>query len=161
MKKLMILCTFLLIITGCNMQEELSENAKIASIFLENKGYEIISYERETKYHFSSTELDNKDFDLKALAVQSGELEQYLDKEIQFVTFTVKNHPLDVISNENQTILTVWLIEKNIVGGTSMPYSSKNDLVGGPYSLDGKTVEEMVGEYNQWYEEIQSKFNFN
>jgi hypothetical protein len=56
------------------------------------------------------------------------------------------------------THVTVWLIESEVIGGWSYPISKHNDVDGAPFSLDGKTAEEIKGDYPNWLEEWTNKY---
>lgn len=91
------------------------------------------------------------------LSVQYMEPDKYLDKRMDTVKFTVENHPLDNVFEMGETSVTVWLVGNEVIGGWSSPISNNNDVVGSPYSLDGKTVEEVKGDSSAWLEEWKNK----
>ena len=66
-----------------------------------------------------------------------------MNKKLLLVDFIVKNHPLDYKFDEGKTNVTVLMRKKEVIGGTSFPYSKQNDLLGSDYSLDGRTNEEV------------------
>lgn len=146
MKKLLYLLFFLLI-SGCAQGDEpipLTENAEIAKRYLEDKGYEVLSYEGEKTMTYTRSDLTKLPAK-QVWAVQTIEPEPYMNKEIHLVRFFVKGHPLDDAYQEGKTNVTVMMWSQEVIGGTSFPYSKQNDLVGGSYSLDGKTTEEIQG----------------
>ncbi|TFB13595.1 hypothetical protein E3U55_15865 [Filobacillus milosensis] len=57
-----------------------------------------------------------------------------------------------------KTSVTAWVIEKEVIGGWSYPISKNDDVVGAPYSLDGKTAEEVKGNYSTWLEEWKNRY---
>lgn len=144
MKKLLYILIYLLL-SGCAQSDEqlpLTDNARICKGFIEDKGYVVLSYEgEETKKYTTSdlTKLPTK----QVWAVQTIEPEPYMNKEIHLIRFFVKGHPLDNEFQERKTIVTVMLWNREVIGGTSLPYSKHKDLLGGSYSLDGKTSEEI------------------
>ncbi|WP_064093513.1 hypothetical protein [Rossellomorea aquimaris] len=83
-------------------------------------------------------ETPNKDI----WAVQKKNPYKYINRNIKKETFIVTNHPL----TNSKVIITAFLFNGKIIGGTSFPYSEKNDLVGALYSIEGKTAEEIDGE---------------
>ena len=158
MKSYLLVFLFVIIfLVGCNENEELSENATIAKNYLISEGYEVISHERDGWQEFSKSDLldlPNK----QVWAVQYKEPDEYLNKRIDTVTFTIKNHSLDEQFNMGKTTVTVWLFDGEVIGGWSYPISKDNDVVGAPSSLDGKTAEEIQGDYPKWLEEWQDKY---
>jgi hypothetical protein len=169
-KHLFLILTLLLIFTGCSEKEielgdyakvakeiKLSEDAKIAKNHLKEKGYEVISYEGNGKQEFSKADLLT--FPVQQLwSVQYIEPDEYLNQEIETAKFTIKNHSLDELFKMGKTHVTVWLIESEVIGGWSYPISKDNDVMGPPFSLDGKTAEEIKGDYQNWLEEWTNKY---
>lgn len=144
MKKPLYYLIFLLL-CGCAQSDEqrpLTENARICKGFLEDKGYDVLSYEGERTRTYTISDLTKLPAK-EDWAVQSIEPEPYLNKEIHLVRFFVKGHPLDNEFQEGKTSVTVMMWNREVIGGTSFPYSKHNDLLGGSYSLYGKTSEEM------------------
>jgi hypothetical protein len=148
--------TFIFLV-GCKEKEELSENATIAKNYLISEGYEVISHQGDGWQEFSKSDLHDLP-NQQVWAVQYNEPDEYLNKRIDTVTFTIKNHPLDELFNMGKTTLTVWLYDSEVIGGWSYPISKDNDVVGGPSSLDGKAAEEIQGDYQKWLEEWQDKY---
>ena len=72
-----------------------------------------------------------------------------MNKEIHLIHFFIKGHPLDDEYQEGKTHVTVMMWNREVIGGTSFPYSKHDDLVGGSYSLDGKTSEEIQANLKQ------------
>jgi hypothetical protein len=67
----------------------------------------------------------------------------------------VKNHPLEKIYNVNTNVYAL-VSDGQVIGGTSFP---DGDFVGGCYSLDGKTLEEVTGlSYQEWCSEWAKKY---
>ena len=61
-KYLLLFLTLILIVTGCREKEiPLSENAKIAKEYLEQNGYEVISYQGDNSLEFTKTDLRTYD----------------------------------------------------------------------------------------------------
>lgn len=76
--------------------------------------------------------------------------DKYIDKTIDEVSFLVQNHPLDQYfktqsSFTGRTHVTVYLLDGTVFGGFSFPESIEA-LYGAPYSLDGKSAEEIKAE---------------
>jgi hypothetical protein len=151
---LILLLGLIFIITGCNNQS--SETEEIAKIYLEKKGYEVISYEGESSIVFSKSQLLELPGE-QIWGVQYVEPDNYLNKEIETASFMVKNHPLDNMYDMGKTNLTVYIFNQEVIGGWSLPHS-KERLVGGFYSLDGKTIEEIHGDWQKWRENWEDKY---
>ena len=86
------------------------------------------------------------------------EPDEYLDKRIDTIRFTIKNHPFDDEFNMGKTTVSVWLFDGEVIGGISAPVSKENDVVGAPASLNGKNTEEIKGDYETWLEEWTNKY---
>ncbi len=135
-----------ILMTACMNQEEenipLSENGKIAQRYLEEKGYKVVSHEGERTKIFTKADLTESP-DKELWEVQYIAPDKYVGKEILMVKFFIKNHPLDHEYDGGKTSVTLMMLNKEVIGGESFPYSKANDLIGVPYSLDGKTAEEV------------------
>ncbi len=157
-KYIVLIFTFIIIVTGCRETEiQLSENAKIAKDYLEQNEYEVISYQGESNLEITKTELRTMPIQ-QLWSVQRIEPDEYLNKKIDAILFTIKNHPLDDVFNRGETSVTVWLLDGEVIGGLSSPISKSNDIVGAPYSLNGKTSEEIKGDYSTWLKEWTDKY---
>ena len=150
-----------LFLTACSQQQEepipLTEHGEIAKRYLEDKGYKVLSYEGERTMVFTRSDLTkspHKEF----WAVQDTEPDLYLDKKLLLVKFLIKHHPLDDEFHEGKTSVTVMMWNQEIIGGTSFPYSKKYDLVGGESSLDGRTFEEVHGDWETWSQEWDNEY---
>lgn len=155
MKKILVLFLGLtFIITGCSTQ--LSENGEIAKTYLKELGYQVVSYEDENSIVFTKPQLLELPGE-QIWGVQYTEPDEYLNKEIDTVSFMVKNHPLDDMYDMGKTNVTVYLFNQEVIGGWSFPHS-KEGLVGGVYSVDGKTLEEIHGDWQKWREEWEIKY---
>jgi hypothetical protein len=147
MKAHLTFMILIVIISGCAQQETLSNNGDIAQTYLEDQGYEIVSYDGDGSYQFS--EKDLRDLPDQAIwDVQYADPEDFVEKRLYKANFTVKNHPLDqkLYGTDphylDQTHVTVFIFDGEVIGGTSYP-ASKEPLSGCCYSLDGKTFEEI------------------
>ncbi|MBC5636264.1 hypothetical protein H8S33_05400 [Ornithinibacillus sp. BX22] len=157
-KYLFLIVTLLLVVSGCTEKEiKLSENANIAKSYLEQSGYQVISFEGESSQEFKRKDLFTSP-NLEFWSVQYMEPDEYFDKEINTVAFIVENHPLDNIFEMGKTKVTVWIVDNEVIGGWSSPISKNHDEAGSPYALDGKTVEEVKGDHSDWLEEWKNKY---
>ncbi|WP_148362757.1 hypothetical protein [Bacillus sp. B-jedd] len=144
-------------LAGCSEKEELSENAKIAKNFLTNRGYEVIEHEKDGSHNFSKSDMKSI-FVRQVWAVQDKGPDEYGNQRIDTVSFFIKNHPLDNEYDMGRTYATVWLIDGKVFGGWSYPISKNNDISGAPYSLNGKTADEIKTDYQKWVEDWQDKY---
>lgn len=142
MKKLLLVFV-LLLLTACQDDVELSATAKLAQQYVESFGYEVVSFESEESY-----ELGTSDYDKELWGVQETDLSAYVSKPLTQVRFIVTNHPLDAQSSENETFVTVFLDKNSVIAATSIPHDKA--LMGGTYSIDGLTAEEVQLDYNAW-----------
>src|SRR6185369_11033063 len=106
--------------------------------YLERMGYRVLS-DNGQGYSYQLT----KEFLLTypgtlIWGVQSFDPTPYLGQIINVRKFIVINHPLDKHSEEGKTEVHVLVVNDIPLGGTSLPYS-KETLLGGIYSLDGRT----------------------
>ncbi|MFP3918200.1 hypothetical protein U5N28_10350 [Lysinibacillus telephonicus] len=164
MKRIIVLF-LVFIIAGCNnqlndnkQQSEMEEdkNIDIAKNYLEELGYDVISYETKGSLLFTKSDL----LDLpgeQIWGVQYTEPDNFLNKEINTVSFMVKNHPLDNLFNMGKTNATVLIFNEEVIGGWSFPHS-KEPLIGAFYSIDGKTMEEIHGDLQKWRDEWENKY---
>lgn len=130
---------------------KLGEDAKIAQTFLQDKGYQVLAYSSGTSSTYQLTEEklnDEEDlYENHKWALQGVRTESYIGKTVNNERFIVKNHPLDNWKSgdtvsKGMTYVDVMIVEGKAVGGISVPYT-KEKMVGMPYSLEGKTLEEI------------------
>jgi hypothetical protein len=139
----------------------LDENAQLAKEYLKDQGYSIKSYEGKYSYSFERQQLIDMP-DSSIWAVQSIEPDAYIGKEITQEIFIVKNHPLSktyrhMIGYSRKVEVRVFIFNGEIIGGTSFPVG--NGLAGSPYSLDGKTAEEVINvDYGEWQKQWFEKY---
>lgn len=155
-KCVLLLFVSLFVITSCS-QHELSEHGEIAKQYLEESGYEVITHRTDSSKEFSQVDLFSQPTQ-QIWSVQYTEPDDYLDKKIDTVAFTIKNHPLDHIFNMGKTDVTVYMYNNEVIGGWSFPISEADDVVGPPSSLHGKTAEEIQGSYSRWLRDWEAKY---
>ena len=138
-KKLFILCS-LLFLVGCSNDEKtfenLTEDGEIAKAYLEEQGYEVVRYEGKSVLYFTKDAFETGSFEEKFWSIQPVKPDAYYEKSLPYISFTVKNHPLDKQSEKKQTFVQVLLYDQKVIGGTSSPDSKAS--VGGFHSLEGK-----------------------
>lgn len=80
----------------------------------------------------------------------------------------VSGHPLEQMyaasadhSSEYEIHINVLLSDGEVIGGYSYPVKKDNaELMGGVYSLDGKTQEELTGlSYSEWFAQWKNKYS--
>lgn len=141
----------------------LDENAQLAKEYLKDQGYSIKSYEGKYSYSFERQQLVDMP-DSSIWAVQSIEPDAYIGKEITHEIFIVKNHPLSKtyrhkIGLSRKVEVRVFIYNGEIIGGTSFPVG--NGWAGSPYSIDGKTAEEVIkGDYAEWNKQWSEKYGY-
>lgn len=151
----------LMILTGCG--KEVIGDEKTTEQYIEQQGYivtsrngEIQKYVLEKSKLFGSAESTRYQ---QIWGVQKEEPDKFFGKEITVYSFTVKKHPLEKIYN-TETNLSVMVCEGKVVGGTSFPVQGEEILYGAPYSLDGKTLEEVTGlSFQAWSESWERKYS--
>ncbi len=132
--------------------DENDMNIRVAGKYIKNQGYtiskvigEVDKYELEKSiFQKSSGNLGYK----QIWRVQKVKPQDYFGKEVIVIGFNVRNHPLQKkdINAKDGVRLNIMIIDDKVIGGYSLPIT---DTVGGFYSLDGKTVEEikiLIGE---------------
>ncbi|MCR2805830.1 DUF4830 domain-containing protein [Paenibacillus soyae] len=146
----------LIIICGCAKED--ANDEKIAEQYVENQGYIMTSRKGEIHQYVLDKGMLLTTHDRQIWAVQKEEPEKYLGKEITLYGFTVNNHPLGKIYNR-ETNVSVMVCEGKVIGGTSFPVQEELLLLGAPYSLDGRTLEEVKGvSYQEWTEGWDKKY---
>lgn len=156
----MILAVFLL--AACSNESDqpaptLGADAKVAQAYLEEQGYEIVTYEGNGTSSFEKADL----LELPTRStweVQTTPPDDYIGRDIRKERFIVRDHPLDEVAELGQTNVSVMMVDGEIIGGTSYPDSAES-LTGASYSLDGKTAEELHPDYMEWRSEWEAKYS--
>jgi len=145
------------LLIGCEQKFLLDSNGKLAEKYLLDKGYSVTSYEGSYVYNFTSQDLVDKPHK-NIWAVQPVEPDSYIGKDVIQETFIVKNHPLSQIYG-NKTKVSVFIYNGEVIGGTSFP--AGDGWVGSAYSLEGKTMEEVLEEtdFYKWSNEWDEKYS--
>jgi hypothetical protein len=97
--------------------------------------------------------------------MQKEDPSKFIGKNVDIEKYIVKNHPLDnwksgEMKSKGQTELNVYVVDNQVIGGTSFPViEGKLALLGGYWSLDGKSLEEVQSkDFQTWRNEWQKKF---
>ncbi|GBF73811.1 hypothetical protein PA598K_02132 [Paenibacillus sp. 598K] len=99
-------------------------------------------------------------------AVQEVKPEAYWGQTVAAHSFVVSDHPLEqtyaslFASRDYETVVTVLCVDGLAIGGVSSPVDKDGALMlGGTYSLDGKTLEEVTGgSYEEWLTKWQAMY---
>jgi len=162
-KKILVVLIGLMLftVTVCTIKVTTDENTAVT--YVKAQGYKITAQKGEVlKYTLEKSKLygaiDTIYFQ-EVWGVQMVEPEMYLSKEITVYGFTVKNHPLEKIYKESKGAnVFIMLSGGKAIGGYSSPNTDEL-IIGGAYSLDGKTLEEVTGlSYQQWCENWKRKY---
>jgi len=131
--------------------------------YLEKKGYRILSDKEQIFDYVLTKELLVSQFGAMIWGVQSFDPTLYIGQSIYSKKFVVTNHPLDKHSAQKKTEVHVLIVNGIPIGGTSLPYS-EGVLLGGVFSLDGRTLETVQGiksyseEYPTWAKRWRERF---
>ncbi|KRE40932.1 hypothetical protein [Paenibacillus sp. Soil522] len=147
-----------LILVGCS--NEVTGDEKIAEQYVRAQGYNVTSYKGEVnRYSLDKRKLFGNTESIpfqQAWGVQKVEPDKYFGKEVTIYAFTVSNHPLEKIYKAKSNVY-IMLSEGKVIGGYSFP--DVDGMVGGYYSLDGKTLEEVTGlSYIEWSDNWKKKY---
>lgn len=142
---LLLFITLLLGLVGCQ-EKELSETDKVAKEYLEQQGYNVLSYEKHLEsYKITKSKVESNPYQF-FWGVPGNNPVPYYNKTVDVEKFIVKNHPLDNweccdgVKSKGKAFTYVYVVEGKVVGGTSYPYGVDDAGLGGGYwSLDGRT----------------------
>ncbi|WP_312112929.1 hypothetical protein [Brevibacillus reuszeri] len=146
----------LLFLMGCTDSSDIPKEQSALKDFLENRGYQVISYEglAET-YELTKEKITELPY-IMYWGLQSVEPALYFSKTINVEKFLVKNHPL----SKGEVDVYVYEVDGQPIGGTSFPHGEK--LAGGFWSLDGKTLEELqTKSFQDWRTDWINKYSKN
>ena len=171
----LVFCIVLILTPGCNStgKERSSAtvepyNKSVAEGFLMDMDLKVISYEGNVEtYVLEKWKLTTNPYS-QIWGLQRRDPAQFIGKSVGVEKFIVTNHPLDrwksssktekALMSKGRTIVWVIVIDKNAIGGYSLPDVGEV-LVGGVYSIDGKVLEEVQKmSYKEWSERWQSRF---
>ncbi|MFN7249701.1 MAG: hypothetical protein ACK4M9_02825 [Anaerobacillus sp.] len=139
---------------------EISENGEIAKRYLEEKGYDIVSYDGSINSYILTLEKIVQPPFIHEWALQEIEPDNYFEKLIDTELFTVQGHSLDYQHGSmGKTTISVMLSDGIPIGGTSFPLSEEA-LYGVHYSIDGQTFEELHDiDYPTWHKAWIEKYS--
>ncbi|SFL10367.1 hypothetical protein SAMN03159341_103220 [Paenibacillus sp. 1_12] len=156
----MLVGLLILIVTGCNREVTMDEQT--AEAYVQAQGYKVLKHKGQiTAYTLEKKTLESNPYQ-QSWSVQKHEPDPYFGKEVTVYGFTVANHPLEQIY-PSKTNVSIMLCEGKVIGGNSFPENNgKMIRVGAPYSLDGKTLEEVTGmTYIEWTAYWKQKYGSN
>lgn len=158
LKFIILIGLMLLILVGCS--NDTLGDEKIAEQYVMAQDYKITSYKGEVySYTLDKSKLFGNTESIpiqQAWGVQKVEPDKYIEKEVTIYAFTVTNHPLEKIYKAKSNVY-IMLSEGKVIGGYSFP--DVDGMVGGYYSLDGKTLEEVTGlNYKEWSDNWKKKY---
>lgn len=141
----LIIVLLMVIITGCTAKEEYPEDVRVVAEYVEEKGYDIVSYEGRGQSYLLTKDIITMLPYMLYWGVQTFDVSVYLGQRIEINNFIVKNHPL----SEDKVDVSVFVVENQPIGGTAFPHGDTSD--GGYWNLDGKTLEEIQTKpFQEW-----------
>ncbi|MEG0480333.1 MAG: DUF4830 domain-containing protein [Clostridium sp.] len=163
MRKVLITLTTLVFLILVSCSNGLSGEEKVATEFIKSKDYKIVkSLGEPYRYTLTKDMLAGKTASggaIQSWCVQSSKPEDYFNKEITTYSYEVTNHPMQKNDSnaKNGVWLNIMMCEGKVIGGTSTP---NVDTVGGVFSLEGKTLEEVTGiSYKEWQDKWREKYS--
>lgn len=134
--------------------------------YLESKGYDIITAKGSSGSYILERSTILEEPYSGIWAVQPVDPDHYFGKSITTYSYVVTNHPLEEIYSvaEHPDVyeihVNVMLSEGEVIGGTSYPVPTDGSvMMGGFYSVDGQTLEEISGLlYTEWIDLWKNKY---
>jgi hypothetical protein len=168
MRYLGLLVCMTLFLIGCSTNSQVeSQMTPVESTIsqeLQHTGYQVIEAKGKTEeYQLTKEQLSKLPYSIY-WGLQAVDPTPYIGKTVQVYKFIVTHHPLDnwtsgTVKAKGQSEVYVFYVDNKIVGGTSHPVVDEQ-LQGGYWSLDGKTLEEVHGKgYQTWRKEWMEKLN--
>lgn len=153
MKYLIPILLFVLLI-GCTKNNEIPKEQSVSKSYLENKGFQVISYEgRAESYELTKQKIVTLPY-MIYWELQPVDPSMYFGKTINVEKFIVKNHPL----SQGEVDVYVYEVNGQPIGGTSYPHGDTS--VGGYWSLEGKTLEELQPKsFQDWQKDWINKYS--
>jgi len=156
------------LVSGCSSEAEpeLHGDERKAAEAIKAKGYKILSTLGESEaYILERAKLLEAPY-MNIWSVQEAVPEQYFGKSIASYDFVVSGHPLEQLyasanqSSEYKFHINVMLSEGEVIGGYAYPVSKDGALsMGGVYSINGKSQEDMTGlSYSEWLAQWKKKY---
>ncbi|MEC0246523.1 hypothetical protein P4H65_12065 [Paenibacillus chitinolyticus] len=165
--RLVVSILFLCLIIGCTAQKDDNKNTSLVegkiNNYLQNKGYKVLAADGKVEeYEISKQKLTQMPY-MIYWGLQERDPIVYIDKKVEIYKYVVNNHPLDTYNppgtkSQRKTELFIYVIDGEIVGGTSYP-KIEPEQDGGYWSLEGKTIEEVQKkDYETWRQEWLNKY---
>lgn len=161
----MILLAIVLFSAGCSSQHPINKERRIAEEYLQEHGYTVMSHEISLEPYTLLKKDLRKTYNMQIWEVQMITPEDYIGETIYGERFIIKNHPLDhwesgTNKSLGKTEVYLMIVNDQVIGGTSFPVTKEN-LYGAPYSLDGKTFEELHPNVNwrKWADDWIEKYS--
>lgn len=151
--KYIISLMLLVMLVACSVKEELPAERSASFDYLTSKGYKVQSYAGQSQsYELTKEKLIQLPY-MMYWGLQSVDPADYIGQTINVEKFIVTNHPL----SKGKVDVYVYEVEGKPIGGTSYPTGDTS--VGGYWSLEGKTLEELQPKpFQQWREEWVNKY---
>lgn len=141
----LVMILFMVIITSCTANKDYPEEVRSVAEYVEEKGYDIVSYEGRGQSYLLTKGLITELPHMMYWGVQPFDASVYLGQRIEVENFIVENHPL----SEDRVDVSVFVVENQPIGGTAFPHGDTSD--GGYWNLDGKTLEEIQTKpFQEW-----------
>ncbi|WP_134683908.1 hypothetical protein [Brevibacillus migulae] len=136
-----------------------TEVEKMLTRYVTEKGYHVVSHEKTVHTYLLQREMLTKLPDMATWGLLNVDPMPYIGKTISIHRLTVTGHPLDQFPNSlGSTSISLYVCDGHIIGGTSLPVT-KELLMGIPYSLDGKTLEEVTQQsFPKWRNDWNDNF---
>jgi hypothetical protein len=144
----------LVFLMGYNERNKLPKEHSVSQSYLESKGYQIVSYEGRTEsYELTKQKIVALPY-MMYWGLQLVDPSKYFAKTIHVEKFIVTNHPL----SKRKVDVYVYEVDGQPIGGTSYPHGDTS--VGGYWSLEGKTLEELQPKsFQDWRMEWVNKYD--
>ncbi|SDY25752.1 hypothetical protein SAMN05421736_101792 [Evansella caseinilytica] len=125
----------ILVLAGCQntqsnsaeeLDDELSGDAYLAKEYIEEQGYEVVSFEGK-RFTYTLTEELLKELPYRLYwNLPGNNPEKAMNKNVTVYTFIVRNHPLAHYNDGEQTaaeetVIAIHVAENEVVAGTSSP----------------------------------------
>ena len=155
---LAIVALTMFIMAGCsqkNLESKLRDEIK-------EMGYGIIEYDEEV----FTFEIKSKKDEYKNISraifweIQEFDISNYEGKTIEYHIFRVSGHPVEKsVNNAESTEIRLGVIDDVIVGGFSSPYKKGETYLGGPATIDGRSLEQLTDmTYEEWFNSWSEKY---
>lgn len=146
--------------------DSMTTDERIAADYVEAQGYKIVGYLGKAEDYVLEREKLLQPPLMNIWSVQNVEPAQYYGETISSYGFVVSTHPLGQLyaaqakKAEYEFHLYIMLSAGEVIGGYSYPVKKDGALLmGGVYSIDGKSPEEITGlTYVEWLDQWKTKY---